>query len=569
MAVDDDFDIPDTGAVFTFGRSRFADNAPSKFWIKNDIIVEIACGDEHTAVLTESGRVFTIGNNDMGQLGLGTTKPVLKPSCVKSIKPEKVVHIGCGRSHTIAACFSGGVYAWGHNGDGQLGTGDHVDHLSPVQILKLEAPAAGVAAGCAHSIVLTENGELYVWGNNNEGQLGMDVGEQLTPALVTLPEPVVNVACGYYHNVATSVSGQVYTWGESDHGKLGLTDSLLAFHRHPQEMILPEKVVQVAAGSAHTLLLTENGVIYSCGLGSSGELGQNGGRQECWLPKPIMETDGKLVVAIAAGANHSSAITADGFLLTWGCGRHGKLCQGEENFASHFTPGLVRRLRHIRVVLVGCGGCHTMVLGCRRHEAQGTEEGLKEENQSSNTARNRRRLLDGGLPPLKSVGLPPLKHTVLPTVPDAEDVGHHSIENDLPDTTDVIDNETTLQVECNGAKSIVRLLSESESEEEPVIQEEQKSTEKSPSPEKKPGRLARFFSSLRKKKPSSAPPEELVNGGEKQVADNTRSVDGFLGEGPLKEAFVSSGNTCASPKSQVSTNQKQMCNPWTCGCLHI
>ncbi|MPC23712.1 X-linked retinitis pigmentosa GTPase regulator [Portunus trituberculatus] len=355
MAVDDDFDIPDTGAVFTFGRSRFADNAPSKFWIKNDIIVEIACGDEHTAVLT-------------------------------AIKPEKVVHIGCGRSHTIAACFSGGVYAWGHNGDGQLGTGDHVDHLSPVQILKLEAPAAGVAAGCAHSIVLTENGELYVWGNNNEGQLGMDVGEQLTPALVTLPEPVVNVACGYYHNVATS----------------------------------------------------ENGVIYSCGLGSSGELGQNGGRQECWLPKPIMETDGKLVVAIAAGANHSSAITADGFLLTWGCGRHGKLCQGEENFASHFTPGLVRRLRHIRVVLVGCGGCHTMVLGCRRHEAQGTEEGLKEENQSSNTARNRRRLLDGGLPPLKSVGLPPLKHTVLPTVPDAEDVGHHSIENDLPDTTDVI-----------------------------------------------------------------------------------------------------------------------------------
>ncbi|KAG0696571.1 X-linked retinitis pigmentosa GTPase regulator [Chionoecetes opilio] len=104
MAVDDDFDIPDTGAVFTFGRSRFADNAPSKFWIKNDMIVEIACGDEHTAVLTESGRVFTIGNNDMGQLGLGSKRPVSKPSCVKSLKPEKVVHIGCGRSHTIAAC---------------------------------------------------------------------------------------------------------------------------------------------------------------------------------------------------------------------------------------------------------------------------------------------------------------------------------------------------------------------------------------------------------------------------------------------------------------------------------
>ncbi|XP_063870705.1 X-linked retinitis pigmentosa GTPase regulator-like isoform X2 [Scylla paramamosain] len=560
MAVDDDFDIPDTGAVFTFGKSRFADNAPSKFWIKNDIIVEIACGDEHTAVLTESGRVFTIGNNNMGQLGLGTTKPVLKPSCVKSIKPEKVVHIGCGRSHTIAACFSGAVYAWGHNGDGQLGTGDHVDHLSPVQILKLEAPAAGVAAGSSHSIVLTEDGELYVWGNNNEGQLGLDVGEQLIPALVTLPEPVVNVACGYYHNIAISGSGQAFTWGESDHGKLGLTDGLLAFHRHPQEVILPEKVVQVAAGSAHTLFLTENGVIYSCGLGSSGELGQNGGELECWLPKPLMETDGKLVVAIAAGANHSSAITADGFLLTWGCGRHGKLCQGEENFTSQFTPGLVRRLRHIRVVLVDCGGCHTMVLGCRRHEAQGTEEDSEENNQDvklSSTARSRRRLLDNGLPPLKSVGLPPLKHTVLPTVPDAEDVAQPIIETDLPDTTDVTDNETTLEVECNGEKSTVRFLSESESEEEPVIQEQQKTMEKLPSPEKKPGRLARFFSSLRRKKSSPAPREEIVNGCEKQVADCTKSAVGSLRERPAKEAFVSSGDARALPKSQVSTNQKQ------------
>ena len=61
----------------------------------------------------------------------------------------------------------------------------------------------------------------------------------------------------------------------------------------------------------YPLIYTENGVIYSCGLGSSGELGQNGEGLECWLPKPLMETDGKIVVAIAAGANHSSAITGN------------------------------------------------------------------------------------------------------------------------------------------------------------------------------------------------------------------------------------------------------------------
>lgn len=55
----------------------------------------------------------------------------------------------------LFSAVSGAVYLWGHNGDGQLGTGDHTDHLLPVQVLKLEAPAVGVAAGSAHSVVLT------------------------------------------------------------------------------------------------------------------------------------------------------------------------------------------------------------------------------------------------------------------------------------------------------------------------------------------------------------------------------------------------------------------------------
>ena len=63
--------VPATGAVFTFGKSKFAENAPSKFWIKRDTIVAISCGDEHTAVVTQTGRLFTFGSNEFGQLGLG------------------------------------------------------------------------------------------------------------------------------------------------------------------------------------------------------------------------------------------------------------------------------------------------------------------------------------------------------------------------------------------------------------------------------------------------------------------------------------------------------------------
>ena len=50
-------EVPETGAVFTFGKSRFGDDNANKFWVKNDPVVAVACGDEHTAVVTTTGRV--------------------------------------------------------------------------------------------------------------------------------------------------------------------------------------------------------------------------------------------------------------------------------------------------------------------------------------------------------------------------------------------------------------------------------------------------------------------------------------------------------------------------------
>ena len=100
-------EVPPSGAIFTFGKSKFAENAPSKFWIKRDLIVAISCGDEHTAVVTQTGRLFTFGSNEFGQLGLGHNDNVLKPSCVKVLKPDKVVAVACGKTHTVVAMGSG------------------------------------------------------------------------------------------------------------------------------------------------------------------------------------------------------------------------------------------------------------------------------------------------------------------------------------------------------------------------------------------------------------------------------------------------------------------------------
>ena len=130
-------EIPETGAVFTFGKSKFAENTPSKFWIKRDEIISLSCGDEHTAVVTTSGRLFTFGSNEYGQLGLGHYENVLRPSCVKCIKPDRVKLVACGKAHTIIATESGRLFAFGSNTEGQLGIGlkDQESCEQPLEIM--------------------------------------------------------------------------------------------------------------------------------------------------------------------------------------------------------------------------------------------------------------------------------------------------------------------------------------------------------------------------------------------------------------------------------------------------
>lgn len=116
--------------------------------------------------MTESGRLFTFGSNEFGQLGLGHNTNVLKPSCVKSLKPDKVVRVACGKAHTVVAMESGKMFGFGSNTEGQLGIGRHPESVNkPVEIVGgLGEPVAQLEAGSQHTMALGKSGSLYVWG---------------------------------------------------------------------------------------------------------------------------------------------------------------------------------------------------------------------------------------------------------------------------------------------------------------------------------------------------------------------------------------------------------------------
>ena len=346
----EDPEIPSTGAVFTFGKSKFADNAPSKFWIKNDCVVLLACGDEHTAVLTQSGRVFTFGCNEWGQLGLGHNSNVIKPSCVKVLKPDQVVAVTCGRSHTVVATRSGAVWAMGCNSEGQLGVGRGLEWVSgPRQVSGLPHHVVQLASGASHSVALTGEGRVWVWGSNTEGQLGLGEDSEetvFTPTELPLSDTVAQIACGYYHSALVTTEGRLLTFGEEEGGKLGLGECGQSGDTDiPRPVNMPAPVQAVSCGASHTLALTTAGKLYSFGQSSHGQLGLGNKVLESHLPRQVSCLDQLTVQSVSCGENHSLVTTSTGHLYTFGDGRHGKLCLDLETLNNCFSPTHVDRFR--------------------------------------------------------------------------------------------------------------------------------------------------------------------------------------------------------------------------------
>ncbi|XP_057393747.1 X-linked retinitis pigmentosa GTPase regulator isoform X6 [Balaenoptera acutorostrata] len=446
--------VPDSGAVFTFGKTEIAENIPSKFWFKNDIPIYLSCGDEHTAVITGNNKLFVFGSNNWGQLGLGSKSTVNKPTCVKALKREKVKLAACGRNHTLVSTEGGKVYAAGGNTEGQLGLGDTEErntfHL--ISFFTSQHKIKQLSAGSNTSAALTEDGELFMWGDNSEGQIGLqNITSICVPHQVTIGKPISWISCGYYHSAFVTTEGELYTFGEPEYGKLGLPGKLLINHKVPQLVPgIPQKVIQVACGGGHTVVLTENAV-YTFGLGHFGQLGLGTFIFETSKPKAIENIKDQKISYVFCGENHTALITDLGLMYTFGDDRRGKLGLGLESFANQFVPTLCSNFLKFIVQLVACGGCHMLVFATPRLDVAEDVE-LDEINdcclpsatslpisdltsgnvlQRSLSARVRRREREKSSDSIQTTGtLPPIAGTLVPPVCSSP----HSVPFCMPTT---------------------------------------------------------------------------------------------------------------------------------------
>ena len=362
-------------------------------------LLALAIGASHApaAVATSSGQLYAFGENGYGQLGNATNNGTVKANPMPALvtlpgASGPVTQIAAGYDHSLALTSSGQLYAFGKNLFGQLGnaTNNGTVKANPTPALVTLPGASGpvtqVAAGFYFSLALTSSGQLYAFGENYVGQLGNATNNGTnnpnpTPALVTLPGasgPVTQIAAGHDHSLALTSSGQLYAFGENLFGQLGSATNNGTSNPNPTPALvtLPGAsgpVTQIAAGGNHSLALTSSGQLYAFGENYFGQLG-NATNNSTFNPSPTpalvtLPGAGGPVTHIAAGYAYSLALTSSGQLYAFGENYFGQLGNATNNGTNNPNP------TPKPISLLGAGGPVTHIAAGYAHSLALTSGG--------------------------------------------------------------------------------------------------------------------------------------------------------------------------------------------------
>ncbi|ADO68662.1 RCC1 domain-containing protein [Stigmatella aurantiaca] len=298
-------------------------------------------GGSHTGVVRQ-GALYLWGRNNRGQLGLGAevTADQRVPKPVPGM--EGVAAVALNQNHSMALKEDGTVWAWGENAQGQLGLGkppeagqprtpDLTARWSPTRVEGLSG-AVALALGYRHSLVLMEDGTVRAFGDNSTGQLGDGTTESPRdyPVLVGGLTEVVKVVAGSMHSVALKRDGTVWVWGRNTYGNLGQGTQDSTAHPTPAQVPGVANGVDIATGRDHILVLHAGGTVSSWGLDASGQLGFGEAIPGEQSNAPVQVKNLVDARFVFANGNMSYAQRADGTLLSWGQNFNGQLGNGSK-----------------------------------------------------------------------------------------------------------------------------------------------------------------------------------------------------------------------------------------------
>ena len=316
-----------------------------------ETIESISLGGGHSAAVTSIGRAFIWGSSSDGQLGGGTlsimTTPAELTSFFKLGAGEKITSFSLGFLNSSAITSTGRVFTWGRNDKGQLGDGSIARRIRPVDITRLFDLGPGetivnMSLGYYHSAAISSEGSIFTWGMNENGQLGdRTTDSKYIPIKITNPnykylgDKFKSIYLGLSHTAAITEKGQVYSWGDNSNGQLGngttIEKTMPSYIGNLPQTYMDETIQSISLGSLHSAAVTTNGRIFTWGSNANSQLGDGTITQR---NNPIEITSrfnlsiGEKIESVSLGGYYSSAITSKGRIFTWGSNAYGQLGNG-------------------------------------------------------------------------------------------------------------------------------------------------------------------------------------------------------------------------------------------------
>jgi alpha-tubulin suppressor-like RCC1 family protein len=317
----------------------------------NSPISQISFGENHLAILTEAGDVYTLGTCKYGELGHGKSEEKLD-SPKKIANLPKIKQVECGKNHSLFLSNDGQVFSCGYGGSfftaGALGHGSTTSLSVPTLISSLQS-VTQISSGANHNLCLTKKGEVYAFGAGEHGRLGTGgSGNEKSPVFLEFfyNKTAQSVSCGEEFSAVCTVDGSVYSFGRNNAGQLGVgmglvldqysmealptkvefdyeegssaDDPLAALSTENNENKV--KVKEISCGQRHMSAISTDSQLFLWGL-------------TVWHKPLHIKGDNSIILRhkmtqVSCGKNYTAATDSTGKLFTWGDSRGGCLGHG-------------------------------------------------------------------------------------------------------------------------------------------------------------------------------------------------------------------------------------------------
>ena len=281
-----------------------------------------AVAGHFTLATKKDGTLWAWGRNTCGQLGDSTTIARLSPVQITGFSNWS--QLTGGNCHSAGINMAGFLLAWGYNGCGQLGTNNLINRSSPVREVTNTCTWKNVSAGCDHTLAIKTDGTLWTWGSNTCGVLG-------TGNTTNRSSPGTTAGCGtnwysvsseWQHNLGIKTDGTLWSWGLNSTGQLG--DETTINRCSPVTTAGGgTSWCYASAGKDFSVAVKSDGTVWTWGLNTCGQLGDG----------TIINKSSPVTVAgggttwfeVASGCAHVLAKKTDGSLWSWGQNNFGQL----------------------------------------------------------------------------------------------------------------------------------------------------------------------------------------------------------------------------------------------------